>query len=181
MVNYNPYLDEAAATNANSSSSALFSLSKPINFLDFSSQPAIKLPLLQRSLHEVNFTFLEPFESCHVRGRHSEEEASSGGKLSLKKATHMSRPQPYTLGKPVSNTSSSISATQASNGIMSRLTNISSTLKAIFVRPKHSRPVDLASISHRKTAQEAKAAEETATTAATATVNSSGMGKLFLG
>ena len=85
----------------------------------------------------------------------------------LTKQNSNKRLQPYSLSKPKPNvsrddnnatslsisksssdssTSSDKSQSQTNNPILSRLSNISNSLKSIFVRPKHIKPVDLGKI-----------------------------------
>lgn len=87
--------------------------------------------------------------------------------VKLVNKTNSKRSQPYSLAKPkVSNkpaveengllfpngsadsVSSNSQGTQP-NAILSRLSNISNTFKSIFVRPKHTKPVDLDSFNKR--------------------------------
>jgi len=144
-------------------SSSLFNLSKPFNL-------SHKLKSKNDSSFEYNpgqfnytasFTFPEPFESYHVN-----YGIGGGGKL-LTKQNSNKRLQPYSLSKPKPNvsrddnnatslsisksssdssTSSDKSQSQTNNPILSRLSNISNSLKSIFVRPKHIKPVDLGKI-----------------------------------
>ena len=78
MVNYNPYLDETATPSPIVSQSELFNLSKPIEYVNFGGAGggSIKLPVknytnLNNSNFNINFTFLEPFESSHVVNCHA--------------------------------------------------------------------------------------------------------------
>lgn len=143
-------------------SSSLFNLSKPFNLSHkLKSKNDSSLEYSQAS-YASSFTFPEPFESYHAG---SGVNGGGGGKL-LSKNTK--RSQPYSLSKPskpnisrqenssnsfsLSNSSSSSNGNVSSdrnhqqnsnNPILSRLSNISNSLKSIFVRPKHSKPVDL--------------------------------------
>jgi len=157
-------------------SSCLFSLTKPSSAAGMSStRPALKLNTSN------NFTFLEPFESPHL-GR-----ADSGGGKLLNKHNPTQRQQPYMLTKPKqpkpnssSSSSSSVdddstaslSSNQSSsstsvssrpthqNAILNRLSNISNSFRSIFVRPKHTKPVELGSFHHQRAGEVQRPPEE---------------------
>lgn len=130
-------------------SSSLFNLSKPFNLSQ--KLKTDSNDYTSNAYSNTTFTFPEPFESCHLAG--------GGGKLVNK--TSSKRSQPYSLSKPkISNkpaaeentlfpngSSDSVSLDTSQqpqpNAILSRLSNISNTFKSIFVRPKHTKPVDL--------------------------------------
>ena len=158
------------------SMSCFFSLPRPSSAAGMSARPAaLKLNASN------NFTFLEPFESPHL-GRTD----SGGGKL-LNKHNPTQRQQPYMLAKPKQtkpNSSSSsssladddstvsLSSNQSSgsssvssrpthqNAILNRLSNISNSFRSIFVRPKHTKPVELGSFNHQRVGDVQRPPEE---------------------
>ncbi len=151
-------------------STSLFNLSKPFNLSNtFKSNNNANMDRTQNiesnQYNSTIFTFPEPFGSHHMN--------SGGGKLLNKQNSKRCQPYSLSKPKIVvnaanssednisssnsSNVSCSLSLSssntsnssqnqqqqQQPNAILARLSNISNSFKSIFVRPKHTKPVEL--------------------------------------
>ena len=122
-----------------------FSLSKPFLLNLLVDDPTMSPVLTMQS----KFTFVEPFESCHVGGQKMKTPSSMASNHFL----------PYTKSKPTAEikttsnlavVSSSLNALSAvsknesntTSDIFARLSSISNSFKSIFVRPKVQRHVN---------------------------------------
>ena len=157
-------------SNALNDDYSLFSLTKPLPPLQTNNYPKLNGFKMNNNNNNnttlfndssFNFTFLEPFESYHLKHKYT-NGATNGGKL-LNKTLVNQRKQPYTLSKPTQpvitqqpskNNVELVDENDTKqngfnqNAILARLSSISSTFKSIFVRPKNTKLVDIKSIQN---------------------------------